>query len=312
MEITLALGGGGVKGIAHIGVIRCLEKEGIKIRAVAGSSAGGIIGALYAAGNSPDELESILSKIDQSKMFGRKQNDAPSLMGLSGLTHFLEEVIGEKTFAEMRLPLAMTAVDIKSGQEVILHHGRIVPAILATGAVPGVFPPQKINDALLADGAVVDPVPVSVARWLAPGLPVLAVVLNQAAPAPLMDHPTLPFPIPGPAPIIEQVARLRLAQAFNIFLRSTEIGSLVITELRLQIDRPEVIIRPEVDRFGILDRVSIPELVLLGEVAMQRALPDLRKAVSWTSRLSRRLRQSASPDPVIAGRHDVAVEDGKE
>lgn len=309
MEITLALGGGGVRGVAHVGVLRCLENEGYQIRAVAGTSAGGIVAAFYAAGFSPDEIAEKISKVNQSKMFGRKPADGPSLMGLAGLTHLLNELLGEKTFAEMRLPLAVAAVDLKTGQEVVLHHGKVVPAILASAAVPGIFPPIVIEDTLLADGGVVDPVPVSIARWLAPDLPVVAVALNQAAPNPLSGHPTLPIPIPGPAPIIEQVARMRIAQAFNIFLRSTEIGSLALTELRLQIDRPEVLIRPDVERFGLLEHISTSEVVLLGELAMQRSLPDLMKAVSWTSRVGRRFRRNGPPEITEDTRHDVAEEE---
>ena len=90
MDLALALGGGGVRGISHIGVIRCLEEEGFHIRAIAGASAGSIAGALYAAGYTPLEIEDIIARVDQKKIFGRKPSDGPSLMGLAGLTGLLE------------------------------------------------------------------------------------------------------------------------------------------------------------------------------------------------------------------------------
>ena len=91
MDITLALGGGGSRGYAHIGVLRRLEEEGLKVKAVAGTSAGGIIAAAYAAGYSPDELEDMFSQIDQSKLFARSGKEGPGILGLSGAIKELEK-----------------------------------------------------------------------------------------------------------------------------------------------------------------------------------------------------------------------------
>ena len=181
MDISLALGGGGARGYAHIGVLRRLEHEGFRIRAVAGTSAGGIIAAAYAAGLTPDELESIFSKLDQSKLFARTVNDGPGILGLSGAMKELENVFGDSTFADLHIPCGVVAVDIDEGIEIDLTEGRIVDALLATGAVPGVFPPKSYGEMQLVDGAVLNPVPVSLARKLAPRLPIVAVVLEGHA-----------------------------------------------------------------------------------------------------------------------------------
>src|SRR5215216_714780 len=86
MDITLALGGGGAKGNAHLGVIRRLEKEGFRVRGVAGTSFGGLVAVLYALGYSPDKIEEVFASLDQNKFYGHAPNDGPSLIGLAGVT----------------------------------------------------------------------------------------------------------------------------------------------------------------------------------------------------------------------------------
>src|SRR5512142_3452925 len=95
-EITLALGGGGVKGYAHIGVLRALERNGIKIRAMAGTSAGGMVGALYAVGHTPDEIQKCLNDVDQGRLYGRLPGDGPSMMGLSGVVQVLSKMLSDR------------------------------------------------------------------------------------------------------------------------------------------------------------------------------------------------------------------------
>src|SRR5215203_6568642 len=138
MDITLALGGGGSKGNSHIGVIRRLEKEGFRIRGLAGTSFGGLIAVLYALGYSPDKIEETFASLDQSQFYGHGPNDGPSLMGLAGVTRLLEEILGDRTFEQLRIPCAVTATDLKSGSEVVLCNGRLVDALLATTAMPAV------------------------------------------------------------------------------------------------------------------------------------------------------------------------------
>jgi len=288
MDIALALGGGGSRGNAHIGVLRRLEQEGYRVRAVAGTSAGGIVAAAYAAGYTPDQMESFFANVDQSKLFWRSSHEGPGLLGLSGAAKVLEEFLGERTFADLEIPCAMVAVDIKTGCEVVLNEGRVVDAVLATIAVPAIFPPQQMGEYLLVDGGVLNPVPVSAARLLAPSLPVVAVVLSPLVEATgSLIHIPLPIKIPGP--IVERLTRMRLAQAFNIFLQSTEASGRMLTRLRLQVDDPEVVIRPDVGGIGLFDKVDVHKIVRIGELAADAALPDLKRAVSWTRRLERRV-----------------------
>ena len=288
MDISLALGGGGSRGFAHIGVLRRLEKEGFRISAIAGTSAGGIVAMAYAAGYSPDELEAVFSKVDQSKLFARSPEEGPGILGLSGATRFFEEFFGERTFADLQIPCAVGAVDLKAGREVVLNQGRVVDAVLATVAVPGVFPPKQFGDSQLVDGAVLNPVPVSVARSLAPMLPVVAVVLDGLVESSGGIN-SLPLPVQVPALLVERLTRTRIAKAFDIFLQSVDVGSRKMAELRLLTDNPEVVIRPDVSGIGLLDKVNVHKIVRMGEEATDSVLPELRRSVAWPRRLRRRM-----------------------
>ncbi len=288
MEISLALGGGGAKGNAHLGVLRRLEHEGYKIRSITGTSFGGIVAAFYALGYSPKEIQAIFEATDQKSLYGRDLEDGPSLLGLSGARQLLERVIGGKTFADTRIPCALTAVDIDSGTEVILDDGSLKDAVLATIALPGIFPVQRIREMNLVDGGVLNPVPVSLARALSPSLPVVAVVLNDPIDKPLNPY-SLPVPSIVPKALADRISRISLAQSLDIFLRSVDVSSRYVAHLRLQVDKPEIIIRPDVHHINLLDNVSIEEVARLGEAALEDVLPDLKRKTAWLARINRRV-----------------------
>ncbi len=270
-EVVLALGGGGVKGIAHVGVLRVLENEGFKVHAIAGTSIGGLIGALYASGHTPEEIDHLLKELENPRLFSRGHHDGPALMGMLGLYEILLDVIGDLTFERCAIPFACTAVDLNLSQEVILAKGSLIDAVMATMAVPGIFPPRQVGSYLLVDGGVLDPVPVALARWLAPTYPVIAVCLTPApekwAHLPPQFNMPEPSPIPLPRQLIEQLSRMRFSQAFQIFVNSNDTTSRMLAELRLQQEHPDVIIRPAVEKYGILDRVNPQELIKIGEMA---------------------------------------------
>ena len=296
MEISLALGGGGIKGAAHIGVLECLEKAGFKIRAIAGTSIGGLIGAVYAAGFSPKEITAIIESLDPHRIYARHAGDGPSLLGYTGLAEALVEMLGESQFSDLRIPFACTAVDIRTTQEVYLNEGSVVEAVLATIAIPGVFPPKVRGEAELVDGGILDPVPVNLARCINPRLPVVAVALN---PAREEWHRIPQFNIipaaslPIPSPLVEGFARLRVGQAIRIFLHSMDVTARMLTEMKLEVDKPEVIIRPEVHGYGFLDLVEPKALVEAGYQAAEEAIPRIRKSLSWTNTVLRVLREPA-------------------
>ena len=288
MDITLALGGGGAKGNAHIGILRRLEKEGYKIRSVAGTSYGGLVAIFYALGYSPKEIQAIFESVDQKNLYGRSMLDGPSLLGMAGVRELLDRVIGDKTFKDTRIPCAVTAVDINNGSEVILSDGSLKAALLATIALPGIFPVQHLDGLQLVDGGVLNPVPVSVARLLSPKLPVVAVVLNDPIDLPVRGY-NLPIPSIVPRPIAERLSRISLAQSLDIFLRSVDVSSRYVSHLRLQVDKPDIIVRPDVHSINLLDQVTIEDVAQLGEQALEQVLPDLKRKTAWAARFSRRI-----------------------
>jgi NTE family protein len=300
-EIALALGGGGVKGIAHIGVIRVLEQEGFDVRAVAGTSAGGLVGALLASGCTSYQIEKALNGLSNPHLFSRSPNDGPALVGLQGLNQLLLNEIDDLLFDELKIPFACTSVDLHTNQEVILAQGSVLDALMATVAVPGIFPPRQIGQYSLIDGGVLDPVPVALARWLAPSMPIIAVCL-QSVPekwAHLHQQSYIPAQTPIPRPLLDQFAKMRLGQAFQIFVSSFDITTHMLAELRMQQDHPDVIIRPDVDKFALFDLVDPAELISLGEAAARQALPEIRQALSWSNQLSRYFRHSDLPGKVL-------------
>ena len=286
MNITLALGGGGAKGNSHIGVIRRLEKENFTIRAVAGTSFGGIVAVFYALGYSPDEIEDLFASLDQKRLYGHSEGDGPSLLGLAGAAKWFREVIGDSTFADLKTPCILTAADLRSGREILLSEGPLVDAMLATIAIPGIFPAKRIGDLELVDGGALDPVPVAPARSLAPGLPVVAVVLIAPMGLPAQTW-NIPMPEYVPHALLERLGKLSYTQALDVFLRSLDVVNRAVTEYRLEVDKPEIIIRPPVTHIDILERVDVRQVARMGDRAVEAVLPELKELFSWGNRLRR-------------------------
>jgi NTE family protein len=286
MNISLALGAGGSRGNSHIGVIRRLEKEGFRIKALAGTSFGGVVAVFYALGCTPDEIEAIFKALDPTQLYGHAPDDGPSLLGVAGVKRWLKETLGDKTFADLRLPCAVTATDLKSGQEVLISEGPLVDAILATITLPGIFPARYIEDMELVDGGTIDPVPVAAARALAPGLPVVAVVLTTRIGVPAQSW-NIPLPNYLPRPLVQRIGRMRYAVAVDVSMRALDIVTRAVTHYRLEVDKPEIIIRPRVADIDTLDVVDVHEVALRGEAAVEEMLPRIRKYFTLQNRLRR-------------------------
>lgn len=178
-DFTLALGGGGAKGYAHLGVLQVLEDHGLRPAAIAGTSVGAIVGALLAAGYTARQAEHFIRSVPADEAFRRQNHSLPSFLGLAGIEAMLHTALGpERTFDQLDLPFGVTAVDLHTGRLVYLRRGPVVPAVLASAAVPGIFPPVPWGGRLLVDGDVVEKVPVTAARQLGPG-PVVGVDVSN-------------------------------------------------------------------------------------------------------------------------------------
>ncbi len=302
MEITLALGGGGVRGVAHIGVLRALEHNNLKIKAIAGTSAGGLVGAVYAAGYSTEKIQAAIEELNQNRSFSRNSDDHPSLLGISWVSKKLSELLGDMTFDDLKIPYAATAVSLQSGKEIILHEGKVLDAVCATIAIPGVFPSQEIGGRVLVDGGVLDPVPVRLARWMRPDLPVVAVQLHTIPEdyEPEEASFSLPIPIPGPSSIIDRLTQLRPVQAFKIFTRSIEVSGQHLTELNMKLYRPEVIISPPVGHIGVLQKMNIDELIKIGWDTTNETIEQIKSEANWMKKIQRKVKHQINPEPYPA------------
>ena len=298
MDISLALGGGGIRGVAHIGVLRSLEKHGFNVKAVAGTSAGGLVGAVYAAGYSTEEIESIVNNLGTSWIFNRNESNRPALLGIGAIAKQLSSVLGDRTFDELEIPYAATAVSLRTGKEFILRKGKVLDAALATMAIPGVFPSQEIGGSFLVDGGVLDPVPVRLARWMAPDLPVVAVVLHKKPDGYEEPEFTFPITLPGPNSIVEHLAKLKMVQAFQIFTQSMDATSTRLTALGVKLYNPEVLVEPRVGHIGMLQNADTKALIQAGMDATEEVLTTLQSEARWVKKIERAVKQRLNPEPL--------------
>lgn len=162
-KIGLALGGGAARGYAHIGVLKILEREHIPVDLIAGTSMGSLVGAYYACGFRPSELEEIAIATKRRHITGIGFSKK-GLLSTRKITQMLSRDIGSRTFQDLAVPLSVVATDILTGEEVVISAGSVKEAVLASISVAGVFPPREIDGRLLIDGGYVNQVPVSVVR----------------------------------------------------------------------------------------------------------------------------------------------------
>ena len=300
-KIAVALGGGGVRGYAHIGVLEQMIQEGYEIAAVSGTSAGGIVGSLFASGYTPEEIKGFIDEINPNSMFGRKSNDPPSILGLSGLYKMMKSKFGEKTFSDLKIPFACTAVDLHSGSEIIINSGKLIDAIEATTAIPGVFPSKIIGRLNMVDGGIFDPVPVASARWLTPNLPIIAVCLTpEQKNWKNLPHLKVPFHVPIPAQVMETVFQLRIGKAAMIFADSIDIMTNMIAELKLKIDKPDYILRPDMRKYAIFDNIDPFDLIMRGKEIVIKKRFELKRIFSTSYRVGRWLKPSHLPGKLFS------------
>lgn len=270
-RIGLALGGGGARGLAHIGVLKVLQREQIPIDVVTGTSMGGIVGAMYAAGLPIEQMEAeALKHGDIGQIF--KLVDlrliGNGLLGGQRIKNLLAEMLGaDTTFADLRLPFAVVSVDYTSGREVVLKEGKLVDAVRATMSVPGVFEPVELDGCHLLDGGVLDNVPVDVARELGAEKVIAVDVL-----------PNFRLNEPGQAPIVPPLKPRGMPKAYRQLWHVELVMIAALTEFRLKAAQPDVIIRPELpvdmDLLTSFDRPQ--EAIECGEHAAEAALTQLR------------------------------------
>ena len=306
-KIGLVLGSGGARGWAHVGAINCLIRNQIPIACMAGTSAGALFGAAFAAGRH-DLTQALSDTLDWRRMFELFVDiNLPRSGLLSGrrIQRLLKELTGDSAFDTLNLPFAVVATDLKTQQEVVLDTGLVDQAVRASIAIPGIFTPVVRNGCLLVDGGLVNPLPVSVARAMgADFIIAVDVNLNMRVAAP-------PSPVSLPAapqaeiasgvggdrfaawhqrfddwaaklPPLRQASRAVLAHWFKAGADSASIFDVLAqtlrlvenqtTRTRLALEPPDLLVQPAVGHIQTLEFHRAREAVAAGDSAMEEAL----------------------------------------
>jgi NTE family protein len=247
-KVGLALSGGGGRGIAHIGVFSVLLEAGVIPDCVAGTSAGAAAGVLFCRGWSPEQMLRLVRGLNLLHL-GRPRLRRLGLLDGTRFEELIRELVGDLTFADLSIPLAVVACDLLTGERVVIRQGALAPAVRASCSIPGIFTPVEQEGRLLVDGGLVDHLPVSVAREMGADY-VIAVDV----------HPPLP---PGRRP----------RNLFEVVIASYQIMTRNNTAPGSE---PECLIRPDTARFDWLRFGSQAEaLFQAGRQAAQEALPRL-------------------------------------
>jgi len=248
-KIALALGGGAARGWAHIGVLRALEEEGIEVGMIAGTSIGALVGGCYLAGKL-DELEAFARSLTMRRIASLLDFTirGSGLFGGMRLTRRMQEHIENLSIEDLDRPFVAVATEVNSGHEVWINSGSLITALRASYALPGIFEPIKCNNRTLVDGALVNPVPVSVCR-AHEELLVVAVNLNYD----LYGRSAVIKHSAGPQKIEEQkqedgAARLGLT---SVMVQSFNIIQDRISRARLAGDPPDLALHPKLADIGL-------------------------------------------------------------
>jgi len=271
-RIGLALGGGGARGLAHIGIFKVFEQEQIPIDFLSGSSMGGILAAAYGAGLSAEKMQAVALEIADPRKLMRLMDVNPLRHGLLEgkrvRSYLIEKMDLDLQFDQLRVPVALTATDCLRGETVVLNKGSVVDAVMASCAFPGIFQAVKIENRWLADGGMLNNIPVNVVRELGAQVAIAVDVTTE-------------FPLRKIPEELEQVHRLP-----PIFPRMTEdiyqaamIMTSEITRIRFQESPPDLIISPQMpdDLSIFLGFSRAAEAIAAGEAAALQALPEILK-----------------------------------
>jgi NTE family protein len=249
-SIGVALGGGFARGIAHIGVLKVLEEEKIPVSVVTGTSVGALMGAAYCSGASLAELEALAHNV-RFTSFARWTLSRCGFASNDRMVSFLTRILKVKTFEELRIPLGVTATDFNTGEGVVFQSGSMIDPVRASCAYPGMFLPVQIRGRYLVDGMLSHPVPTRPLR-------------DMGADRVLAVHLKGTWANGGPPRHLFDV----IGQSFAI---AQDAMSCLWREAA------DVVIEPDVAGFAYDDFKRAGDLVRVGEAAMRKALPEVRK-----------------------------------
>lgn len=294
MRIGIALGGGGARGWAHIGVLRTLMRAGFEPTVVAGTSIGAIVGGAYAAGKL-DELEKFALTLDRRAIWKLADLNLGKGGGLvlgHKLAQALVDVIGEHQIPKLKKKFAAVATELLTGHEVWLEEGTLSTAMRASYALPGIMVPVDIDDRPLIDGGIANPVPVSACRAM--GAQFVIAVPLPASQSPNQRFAREPTEVEGNAwqralAAFREPERFVARQLFGdepgeLTTATVSVAALNIlldrmTRVRLASDPPDVTINSDIGKIALLEFDRADEAIAIGAAATERVLPDIEARI---------------------------------
>ncbi len=252
LKIGLALGGGAAKGFAHIGVIKMLEASGIQPDVVSGTSAGSVVGSLYAAGMNPFQLQEQAFALDEAKIRDVHIFSGGLVQGQK-LQDYINTAVSHRAIQELKLPFAAVSTQLETGERTVFVRGNTGQAVRASSSIPGIFEPVLIGDKHYVDGGVVSPVPVDAARQLGADF-VIAVDISAT---PSGSNPQ------GMVNIVGQ----------SITIMGRQLG-------KQELARADFVIKPNITGIGATDFEQKNQAILEGERATLAAIPALKAAIA--------------------------------
>lgn len=294
IRIGVALGSGVARGWAHLGVLKALERLGLVPDIVVGSSIGALVGGFYLAGHL-EPLEKWARAMTKLRML-RYVSFGMSGGMISGDRLFseAERYLADLDIAELKAPFVAVATDLWTGHEIWLRDGRLVDALRASLSLPGFFRPMRLGDRWLIDGALVNPVPVSVCRALGAQM-VIAVNLNADIMGKTMESGLINGEngngdkgrLPQSAEMMQVLMQHRKGEPsmFSVMATTLNIVQDRLARSRLAGEPPDVAISPRVGHIGLLDFHRADETIMLGERAVDRAMPEIEDAIAIFSAL---------------------------
>lgn len=250
-KIAIALGGGAARGFAHIGVIKTLESHGINPQIVAGTSAGSVVGVLYAAGYNGFELQKIAFQLEESSVGDWVLPDRGFIKG-EQLQNFINRSLLNKPIERLEKTFAAVATDLGNGEPVVFRRGNAGVAVRASSSVPGVFQPVRINGHEYVDGGLTSPIPVKVARSLGADL-VIAVDISS------------------------RPKYAKVSDSVDVLLQTFSIMGQTLGQYELA--NADVVVRPNIGAMGSTDFEQKHQAIMEGERAALAALPHIRSAI---------------------------------
>ena len=257
-RVGLVLGSGGARGLAHIGVLKVLIEEDIKIDFVAGSSAGAFIGAYFCINGEINGLEKIYRQMKRHD-FLKLVDPAPlkySLLKGKKLERFISGVLGDVDFKDLKIPLSVVATDLERGETKIFEEGSVLDAVMASVSIPGVLPPREINGKYYVDGGLVDPTPVDILKDKVDAI--IAVDLTMKSHYSMIKKPSL----------------------FKTLIRSFEITRTRITDLSIKKEASNyVLLQPHEYELGDSYRYYNNKYIEEGEQEAIKHLNEIRRII---------------------------------